>query len=336
MTGVAAAIALLSGLAVLLWGAVSLLALTIPLVVALALGAVSWSAYVEVPPDEDGRRGAIVVRITTGCSMLLLAFLLALTSARPGAGWLWLLVVLVFAGAIAVVVGPQLLLLLHERSALRTAQVRDEQRAEIAAHLHDSVLQTLALIQRQASSPREVHRLARGQERELRAWLYGPGGYGRPDRDDRPVDEQLSAALGGAAAEVEDTYAVTVNPVVVGDATMDPDLRALVLAAREAMVNAAKHSGVGEVSVYAEVEREPGDRGGEVNVFVRDRGAGFDPDSVDPDRHGLADSVRNRMERHGGTVRLRTAPGEGTEIRLTMPLQADGERAGAVTREGER
>jgi signal transduction histidine kinase len=184
-----------------------------------------------------------------------------------------------------------------------------------------------------------VNRLARGQERELRAWLYGPGGYGRPGHDgaDRPADELLSVALGTAAGEVEDTYAVTVNPVVVGDATMVPDLRALVLAAREAMVNAAKHAGVEDIDVYAEVDRDGTD--GVVDVFVRDRGAGFDPDAVGPDRHGLADSIRNRMERHGGTVRLKTAPGEGTEIRLTMPLD-DGESvggaAGAVTREGER
>ncbi len=145
-----------------------------------------------------------------------------------------------------------------------------------------------------------------GQERELRAWLYGPGGYGRSDAAP-DEDERLAAALADAAAEVEDTYAVTVNPVVVGDASMDADLRALVLAAREAMVNAAKHAGVDEISVYVEVEWE-GD-GGEVNVFVRDRGAGFDPDAVGPDRHGLADSVRTRMDRHGGSVRLRTRAG---------------------------
>nr|WP_243653691.1 ATP-binding protein [Pseudonocardia endophytica] len=244
---------------------------------------------------------------------------------------------------VAVLTVPWWVRLVRDLTEERRARIVTAERAEIAAHLHDSVLQTLALIQRQASSPREVHRLARGQERELRAWLYGPGGYGRPDHDrERPADEQLSAALGSAAAEVEDTYAVTVNPVVVGDATMDPDLRALVLAAREAMVNAAKHAGVGEISVYAEVERDgPAGGGGEVNVFVRDRGAGFDPDAVGPDRHGLADSVRNRMERHGGTVRLRTAPGEGTEIRLAMPLRDDGEPVGggattAVTREGEQ
>ena len=212
---------------------------------------------------------------------------------------------------VAVLTVPWWVRLVRDLTEERRARIVTAERAEIAAHLHDSVLQTLALIQRQAGSPREVNRLARGQERELRAWLYGPGGYGRPghDGDDRPADEQLSVALGTAAGEVEDTYAVTVNPVVVGDATMDPDLRALVLAAREAMVNAAKHAGVEDIDVYAEVDRDGSDR--VVDVFVRDRGAGFDPDAVGPDRHGLADSIRNRMERHGGTVRLKYRAGRG-------------------------
>ena len=160
----------------------------------------------------------------------------------------------------------------------------------------------------------EVARLARGQERELRTWLYGAGGYRRPGAS-TPADAGLTEALAAAAAEVEDTYALMVRPVVVGgDRALDDDLRALVLASREAMVNAAKHAGVDEVSVYAEVEPD------EVNVFVRDRGAGFEPDAVPDDRHGLADSVRGRMTRHGGTVRLRTHPGDGTEVHLRMPV----------------
>nr|WP_242623317.1 ATP-binding protein [Pseudonocardia sediminis] len=242
---------------------------------------------------------------------------------------------------VAVLTVPWWVRLVRDLGEERRARIVGAERAEIAAHLHDSVLQTLALIQRQASSPREVQRLARGQERELRAWLYGPNGYGRdPSERDPEASGRLSAALTEAAAEVEDTYAVTVNPVVVGDATMDGDLRALVLAAREAMVNAAKHAGVDEVSVYAEVEDED-----EVNVFVRDRGSGFDPDAVAEDRHGLADSVHTRMRRHGGTVRLRSAPGEGTEVRLTMPVHREQAAApparqesgaGAETQEGTR
>jgi signal transduction histidine kinase len=128
---------------------------------------------------------------------------------------------------------------------------------------------------------------------------------------------------------MEDTYAITVNPVIVGDHPLDGtdgDLRALVLATREAMVNAAKHAGVDEVSVYAEVE-EAESGGTEVHVFVRDRGKGFDPDAVPGDRHGLADSVHGRMGRHGGTVRLRSTPGEGTEVHLEMTIEAEREDA---------
>ena len=180
------------------------------------------------------------------------------------------------------------------------------------------MLQTLALIQRQADQPREVARLARSQERELRTWLYGAGGYGRG------LPSGLTEALAEAAAEVEDTYAVTVNPVVVGgDRPIDDRLRALVLAGREAMVNAAKHAGVAEVAVFCEVEDDG------VHLFVRDRGKGFDPGTVPGDRHGLADSVHGRMGRHGGTVRLRSTPGEGTEVHLTMliPQEAGSDRS---------
>lgn len=229
-----------------------------------------------------------------------------------------LLAMVVTLAGVAVLTVPWWLRLVRDLGEERRERIRETERAEIAAHLHDSVLQTLALIQRQSDSPREVARLARGQERELRSWLFGPGGYRRAGASDAPTPGAgLTAALAAAAGEVEDTYAVTVRPVVVGgDRPLDDDLRALVLAAREAMVNAAKHTGVDEVSVYAEVEAD------EVNVFVRDRGAGFDAGAVPADRHGLADSVRGRMDRHGGTVRLRTRPGEGTEVHLRLPLGA--------------
>jgi signal transduction histidine kinase len=232
-----------------------------------------------------------------------------------------LLAVLATLVGVAVLTVPWWVRLVRDLGEERRERIREAERAEIATHLHDSVLQTLALIQRQSDEPREVARLARGQERELRNWLYGPGGYRRSGAPEHPaIEAGLTEALAAAAGEVEDTYALTVRPVVVGgDRTLDDGLRALVLAAREAMVNAAKHAGVDEVSVYAEVEPD------EVNVFVRDRGAGFDPDAVPADRHGLADSVRGRMKRHGGTVRLRTRPGEGTEVHLRMPVDGDGD-----------
>ncbi|SHL39991.1 phage shock protein C (PspC) family protein [Pseudonocardia thermophila] len=226
-----------------------------------------------------------------------------------------LAVVSTLAG-VAVITVPWWLRLVRDLGEERRERIIEAERAEIAAHLHDSVLQTLALIQRQADQPREVVRLARGQERELRAWLYGPTGYGRRGGGDPALESGFTEALTKAAAEVEDTYAMDVRPVVVGsDRPLDDGLRALLLAAREAMVNAAKHSGAAEISVFAEIEPA------EVNVFVRDRGVGFDPAAVPEDRHGLAESVRGRMERHGGTVRLRTAPGEGTEVHLRMPVE---------------
>ncbi len=225
---------------------------------------------------------------------------------------------------VAVLTVPWWLRLMRALSEERRARIRTEERAEIAAHLHDSVLQTLALIQQQSDSAREVRRLARGQERELRSWLYGPHGYGRPTPNGAgggTAVAALAATLHAAAGEVEDTYAVSVQIVVVGDCPLEEPLTALMQASREAMVNAAKHAGVAEVSVYAEVEP------GQVHVFIRDRGIGFDPAAVADDRHGLADSIRGRMERHGGTVTLRTAPGAGTEIQLAIARRTGGEES---------
>jgi signal transduction histidine kinase len=239
-----------------------------------------------------------------------------------------LLAVVATLVGVGVITVPWWLRLMRDLGEERRARIRTQEREEIAAHLHDSVLQTLALIQKQADEPREVRRLARGQERELRNWLYGRNGYGRAHADQRgeqPADgpQTLAAALAAVAAEVEDTYAVRVQPVVVGDCELDPRLTALVQASREAMVNAAKHAQVREVGLYVEVEPEV------VNVFVRDRGAGFDPEAVPADRHGLADSIHGRMERNGGRVRLRTGPGEGTEVQLEMPRDV------AVAKEGK-
>ncbi len=224
---------------------------------------------------------------------------------------------------VVLVTVPWWMRLVRELGTERRARIRGQERADIAAHLHDSVLQTLALIQRRTDDPdpgtvREVRRLARRQERELRAWLYagGTGGDGDSARTSARGATGFGGALRAAAAGVEDTHAVHVAPVLVGDsdaAELDDALCALVAAAREAMVNAAKHAGVDDISLYAEVEDD------EVSVYVRDRGCGFDPGAVAADRHGLADSVRARTERHGGSVRVRTAPGEGTEVALRMP-----------------
>jgi len=206
-------------------------------------------------------------------------------------------------GALLLVAGPWLWQLGLERDAERTARIRTEERAEMAARVHDSVLQTLALIQRHAEEPRRVAALARRQERELRGWLYGGAADG----------ETLTAALASAAADVEELHGVRVELASAGDCAVDDGLRQLVLAAREAMANAAKFSGTDEVAVYAEVDPAA------ARVFVRDRGHGFEPGAVPADRRGIAESIRGRIARAGGAAAVTTAPGEGTEIELTLP-----------------
>ncbi|NDZ96566.1 PspC domain-containing protein [Streptomyces sp. SID6673] len=198
----------------------------------------------------------------------------------------------------------------------RAARIRNAEREEIASHLHDSVLQTLALIQKQAGRPEEVARLARSQERELRGWLFG---------DPAQRAGSLSASLQGVGAEVEDDYGIEVEVITVGDLRPDDEpaaerrrWSALVAATREALINAAKHSGERKVDVYGEVTDE------QVDVFVRDRGVGFEPEHVDDDRQGIARSIRARMERAGGDVAIDSAPDRGTNVRLTMPRGAAG------------
>ncbi|MGW3008424.1 PspC domain-containing protein [Streptomyces sp. NPDC001219] len=211
---------------------------------------------------------------------------------------------------IALLAGPYLVRMAQDLSEERLMRIRAQERAEVAAHVHDSVLHTLTLIQRSADDPREVARLARAQERELRAWLYKPEGRGK-EEDEEPAT--LAEAVRKAAAEVEDAHGVPLEVVVVGDCPLDEPLGAQMQAAREAMVNAAKYGGEGgAVQVFAEVE------GRTVFVSVRDRGPGFDLDAVPEDRMGVRESIIGRMERHGGTARLRSAPEGGTVVELEM------------------
>jgi signal transduction histidine kinase len=213
------------------------------------------------------------------------------------------LAVIVTIGGLALVFGPWIWNLGQDLIAERTSRVRSEARAEMAAHLHDSVLQTLALIQR-AREPREMAMLARTQERELRAWLYG--------RAPSVPGVRLRDALDAMAGRIERSHTVKVETVVVGDATVDEPLRALVAAINEATLNAASHSGAAEVSVYLEVEADA------VTAFVRDHGGGFDPAAVPADRRGIADSIVARMERHGGSAAVLSGK-DGTEVRLRLP-----------------
>ncbi|KNE80188.1 MULTISPECIES: ATP-binding protein [Streptomyces] len=215
---------------------------------------------------------------------------------------------------IALLAGPYLIRMAQDLSEERLMRIRAQERAEVAAHVHDSVLHTLTLIQRNAENAREVARLARAQERELRAWLYKPEGRGK-DEEEEP--ETLAEAVKATAAEVEDDHGVPVEVVCVGDCPVDEGLGAQLQAAREAMVNAAKYGGEGgAVQVYAEVE------GTTVFISVRDRGPGFDLDAVPADRMGVRESIIGRMQRNGGTARLRSAPDGGTEVELEMERAA--------------
>ena len=250
------------------------------------------------------------IRLVVGVVMLIGA--IVLLSAKGG-GWgqareVGIAATLAVIG-IGFIVGPWLFRLSSDLSEERAERIRSQERADVAAHLHDSVLQTLALIQKSAGDPTTVARLARSQERDLRAWLFDSSG-GDPTT--------LEAALRAIAGEVDEAYGVPVDVVCVGDPTVSEDLRAIVLATREAVANAARHSGADKVDVYAEATP------GAVEIFVRDRGRGFDPETIATDRHGLRDSIVERMRRHGGSAEVRSNAGAGgppgTEIRLRQPL----------------
>lgn len=229
-------------------------------------------------------------------------FLAATTSLSAAANVV--LAVIVTAGGIALLGGPWIWRMANQLIDERSSRIRSEARAEMAAHLHDSVLQTLALIQR-AREPREMASLARTQERELRAWLYG--------RSPSVRGARLRDAIDALADRVERQHQVRVEAVVVGDLPLDEDLRALVAACSEATSNAARHSGSGDVSVYVEIEPDL------VSAYVRDQGSGFDPAAVPSDRRGISESIVGRMARHGGSAAISSRPSDGTEVVLRLP-----------------
>ena len=212
------------------------------------------------------------------------------------------LAVLVVAVGLGVIFAPWIARLVRSLSAERGERIRSQERAEMAAHLHDSVLQTLALMQKRADDPRAVAALARRQERELRAWLSGRN----------TAAAGLGAALEEAADEIERAHGVPIEVVAVGEVPLDSSVEAVVAATREAMLNAAKFGRGSPVDVYAEAGPE------RLEVFVRDRGPGFDPDDIPPDRRGVRESIIGRMERHGGHASVRSAEGGGTEVELRL------------------
>ena len=254
-------------------------------------------------------RTSLVVRIALGILVGIGGLFLLLDGHPTSAALLPVSGALLVLAAVVVIFGPWWISLVRDLMSERQARARAEERAQMAAHVHDSVLQTLALIQRSAADPQHVVRLARAQERELRSWLF----EGRPPGSVAAEATTVAAGVGLLQQLVEADHGITVQVVVVGDCPLNDRLRALLDAAREATVNAAKWSGAPEVSIYGEVEQQS------VTVFVRDRGRGFDPSDVPGDRQGITQSIRARMARFDGSATVRSAPGQGTEVELSMP-----------------
>jgi phage shock protein PspC (stress-responsive transcriptional regulator) len=282
-----------------------------PIVVPAAV-AVLGSSVLGVRPDEAGRHwtprlGSVigVVRAVVGFGLVGLGMVWLVAAAGPFTfSFGSIVLAAAVAAALSLGVGPFVVRALRQTADERRERIRSEERAAVAAHLHDSVLQTLALIQRSESSS-EIATLARRQERELRSWLYGRRiglSHGR-----------LGEALEAMADRVEEHHPVSVDVVAVGDCAMDDRLRAMVEACGEAVLNAARHSGDSSVSVFVEVGPDL------VEAFVRDRGRGFSPDDVGEDRHGIAHSIRDRIERTGGRSAISSAPGRGTEVHISIP-----------------
>lgn len=294
-----------------------LLGVDVPLGTLIPVAAILGGAAIAWMQLDETRRAGLVdktkadqaggwARLAAGLALVVTGVLLMVSgSGSWEQTWLALLASVAVLGGVALVLLPWGLKFWRDLEAERAGRVRATERAEIAAHLHDSVLQTLALIQRRAGNETDVVRLARAQERELRGWLY---------RDPGKEAGQLSEGIQAAAAEVEDSLGHAVEVVAVGDCAMTERHEALVQAAREAMLNAARHGG-GAVSVYLEVTD------GAAEVFVKDRGPGFVPDAVPADRLGIRESIVGRMNRHGGTATIISSP-DGTEVRLRLPLPA--------------
>lgn len=292
-------------------------AVMVPLTVLVA--GVVVLGVVRTDDDRSSRLSELVsgrharARVLVGAGLLVLGLVAVGTVDNVSST----LRVSVFAAAasiagLALLLGPWIARLAQSAAEERRERIRAEEREAMAAHLHDSVLQTLALIQRNADDPRRTASLARQQEHELRTWLFGDAG---------PADATLNGAMQAMAREVEQRYDVRIDLVTVGDLPLDDAGAALVAATREACVNAAQHSGDTMVSVYVEVGIDA------VESFVRDRGRGFDPIAATDraDRHGIAQSIEARIERAGGSAVIDAAPGAGTEVRLRVPRHAAGE-----------
>jgi signal transduction histidine kinase len=266
--------------------------------------------FVQLRSGPGRPRRLFAARVALGTALLLFGLWLVAVSRERAATLRPLEGAFIMLAAIVVLFGPWWLKLARDLVSERQARVRAEERADMAARVHDSVLQTLALIQRSANQPQQVAQLARAQERELRSWLFAGGSPGSVEGG----PQTLAAGVARIESEVEAAHDVTVDAVTVGDLPLTDDLRALLAAGREATLNAAKWSGASSVQLYVEVEPR------RVSMYVRDRGTGFDPAAVPADRGGIAESIVGRMARHGGTATIRSEPGEGTEVELVLPV----------------
>lgn len=285
----------------------------LPAILFIAALVLVWSPLESAVQDDPRRPNVVGMFSREAWSRVVVGMVLALVAFTWFAQWefttiTWVrpvVVPLVAIVAIALVLAPWWLRLIRQVGVEREERVREFERAEIAAHLHDSVLQTLTLIRAKAHDPDVVARLARAQERDLRAYLY---------QSRRSQADSVAAALQAAVSEVEDTHGVAVEVVSVGDAPTTPSLAAAVSAAREAVANAARH-GREPITVYAEIVRDT------YEVFVRDSGPGFDPAEVDPDRAGIKHSIIGRARRHGGRATVSSTPGGRTEVTITVPVE---------------
>ncbi|MFB7884443.1 PspC domain-containing protein [Microbacterium sp. NPDC056057] len=324
LTGAAIAVALVTVAAIALFGANGVGSTSLPgwvggvvLATALAVAAGAWATLVDRRDPARGPRHENVVRIVVTVALILL--LLTQLSALRQTGVAGFVIALLPIAGILLVYSSILVDRWRELSGERVRRIREEQRAEMAAHLHDSVLQTLALIQNRAGASSEVARLARAQERELRAWLYD---------GDAPADSDLPTDLRDYAAALELDYPVRIDVVSAGL----PAERAsgeVAAASREAMLNAARHAG-GDVSVYIEGNANA------VDVYVRDRGPGFDLDDVPDDRLGIRQSILGRMRRAGGSATIRRGAGGGTEVHLRFAATPSPDAGPAYSWEGSR
>ena len=291
-----------------------ILGVDVPLGTLIPAAAVLGGASIAWMQLDETRRAGLVdktkadqaggwARLAAGLALVVAGVLVMVSgSGSWEQTWLALLASVAVLGGVVLVLLPWALKFWRDLEAERAGRIRETERAEIAAHLHDSVLQTLALIQRRASNEHDVVRLARAQERELRGWLFAD-----PEKD----AGQLSDRIKAVAAEVEDRLGHAVEVVSVGDAKVSEGHEALIQASREAMLNASRHGG-GTVSVYLEVS------GGRAEVFIKDRGPGFELQHVPEDRLGVRESIIGRMNRHGGTATITSTP-DGTEVRLGYP-----------------